>query len=176
MHTRSSVRARNMRRAQQQALVLAAFSLAASLVGAHQHCHFGARNPAVGFNSEIGFCSNDDPEGFCCDAREENDVKSRYDLHSLRGDCASLHKEVSRLIHSAASPSRRSYLNGGQVSVGLRGICPRFVCECAGCLLVRSYLIDLLCPVHADCLRWWSYSLRSVSVGSVVSPKVNHTR
>lgn len=76
-------------------VVLAATAAAPLLVSAHQHCHFGARNPIVGFESEVGFCSNDHPDGFCCDAIEEADVESRYgDAGGLTGDCADYHKEV----------------------------------------------------------------------------------
>lgn len=77
------------------AVILAATAAAPLLVSAHQHCHFGARNPIVGFESEVGFCSNDHPDGFCCDAIEEADVESRYgDAGGLTGDCADYHKEV----------------------------------------------------------------------------------
>lgn len=74
---------------------IVAATAAPYLVAAHQHCHFGARNPIVGFESEVGFCSTDDPDGFCCDTVEETEVQTRYNAAgSLTGDCADLHKEV----------------------------------------------------------------------------------
>ena len=80
--------------------VLAA-TAAPFLVSAHQHCHFGARNPIVGFESEVAFCSNDDPDGFCCDTIEETEVQSRYNMAgSLSGECADLHKEVRHTYHT----------------------------------------------------------------------------
>lgn len=75
--------------------VLAATAAGPLLVSGHQHCHFGARNPIVGFESQVGFCKNDDPDGFCCDTTEETDVQSRYAAAGdLDGDCEDLHKEV----------------------------------------------------------------------------------
>lgn len=66
------------------------------LASAHQHCHFDARNPVVGFESEVGFCSNEDPDGCCCDTDEEMSVRTRYESASVSGDCAALHQEVRR--------------------------------------------------------------------------------
>lgn len=64
------------------------------LADAHQHCHWGARNPVIMPESEVGFCPTDDPDGFCCDTTEETAVQARYDT-SLTGECADLRAEVS---------------------------------------------------------------------------------
>lgn len=62
-------------------------------VDAHPLCFYGP-DRAVSFTAEATFCTNQDPEGFCCEPAEEDALATRYASESLSAECAPLYKEV----------------------------------------------------------------------------------
>ena len=73
--------------------VAAVVSISAKAVLGHPLCYLDDSNPSLEISAT--FCSNEEPDGFCCTADVESQLQSTLVASGASDDCADLYKEVN---------------------------------------------------------------------------------